>query len=125
VVRAAGTRRGPVRRDEPELVPTILPATAQPDAVVDDQVLTTRLTEVSGHDQTAVAGADDQHFDVVGQAGAISRAHQREGCAMADIGDPTSGDPTLPYHATNQTNPDVHHLYSDRPSGQRITRAHR
>jgi hypothetical protein len=39
---------------------------------------------------------------------------------MADIGDPASGDPTLPYHSTNPTDPDVHHLYSDCATGQRI-----
>jgi hypothetical protein len=39
---------------------------------------------------------------------------------MADMGDPTSGDPTLPYRSTNPTDPDVHHLYSDCPSGRRI-----
>jgi len=42
-------------------------------------------------------------------------------CAMADIGDPASGaDPTLPYFSTNPTDPDVHHLFSDCPSGQQI-----
>jgi hypothetical protein len=39
---------------------------------------------------------------------------------MAGIGDPTSGDPTLPYHSTNPTDPGVHHLYSDCPSGKQI-----
>jgi hypothetical protein len=39
---------------------------------------------------------------------------------MADIGDPTSGNPTLPYHSTKPTDPDVHHLYSDCPTGQQI-----
>jgi hypothetical protein len=40
---------------------------------------------------------------------------------MADAGDPASGaDPTLPYISTNPTDPDVHHLFSDCPSGQQI-----
>jgi hypothetical protein len=39
---------------------------------------------------------------------------------MAEMGDPTSGDPTLPYYSTNPTDPDVHHLYSDCPDGRRI-----
>ena len=40
---------------------------------------------------------------------------------MADIGDPASeADPTLPYFSTNPTDPDVHHLFSDCPSGQQI-----
>jgi hypothetical protein len=40
---------------------------------------------------------------------------------MTDIGDATAGiDPTLPYYSTNPSDPDVHHLFSDCPSGQQI-----
>jgi len=45
---------------------------------------------------------------------------RRHGDAIL-LGDPASGaDPTLPYFSTNPTDPDVHHLFSDRPSGQQI-----
>jgi hypothetical protein len=41
---------------------------------------------------------------------------------MADIGDPASeADPTLPYFSTSPTDPDVHQLFSDCPSGQQIS----
>jgi hypothetical protein len=37
---------------------------------------------------------------------------------MADMGEPRSGiNPTLPYYSTNPTDPDIHHLFSDCPSG--------
>ena len=62
----------------------------------------------------------------VGSTDTVRRWNQQRRCAMADMGEPRAGmDPTLPYYSTNPTDPDVHHLFSDCPSGQQIPPANR
>jgi hypothetical protein len=67
VVRPAGKRRGPVRGDEPKIVPPVQPAAAEVLATVDHQVLALRFTEEPRHRETGVTGADHENVDVVRQ----------------------------------------------------------
>jgi hypothetical protein len=67
IVGPAREGRRPVRGDESELVPAILPSAAETAATLDHDVLTPRLREKARHRKAGVAGADHQHIHAVRQ----------------------------------------------------------
>jgi hypothetical protein len=63
VVVPSRKRRRPVRGDQRQLVPAILPASADTVPTFDDEVLAALVGQEAGHRQAGVPGAHDQDVD--------------------------------------------------------------